>query len=339
MATKTRVTQHDIAKHLGISQITVSRALSGHPSVTAEMRERVEEAALDLGYRPHASASAMRRGKHDAYGLITSTDPHSASFPMEMMWYLHDAAAKYGKRLIIGRLPPEQFDDKVTVPKFLREWCVDGLIAHFPEPPNGQLNQLLDKAQIPLVSINSDIPYSIMPDDFGAGKKAVERLIALGHKRIAYVGPIDGHSSASERLRGYKHALTEHGIEPQVFNIGDWHKRYNRKQTALAILNGPNRPTALFCYGRWIALNFLVAAETLGMHVPDDLSIITTAQVAFPNAGIDVTIERFPLEAMAEAAVKQLLRIENDEVPEAIPPIPFESCHGETLGPPPRANN
>lgn len=337
MTIKARPTQHDIAKHLGVSQITVSRALSGHKSVAPAMRDRVEAAAMELGYRPHASASAMRRGKHDAYGMITSTDPHGSSFPMEMLWYLHDAAARHGKRLLIGRLPPEKFDDRHTVPKFLREWCVDGLIAHFPKPPNQQLNDLLEKAQLPLVSINSDIPYSIMPDDFGAGKNATQRLIALGHKRIAYVGPIDGHSSACERLRGYKHALAESGIEPQVFNIGDWYKRYNRKQTALAILNSPNRPTALFCYGRWIALNFMMAAESLGIHVPDDLSLITTAQVAFPNAGLDVTIERIPLEAMAERAVEQLLRIENDEQPEAVPPVPFDSLDGETIAPPPRA--
>ena len=194
---------------------------------------------------------------------------------------------------------------------------------------------MLERSRLPMVSTNSDIPHSIMPDDYAAGKQAAERFIAAGHSKIAYVGPIEGHSSTTERLRGYEATMKKAGLKPQVFDLGDWHKRYKRNETALAILNSPNRPTAVFCYGRWIALNFLIAAERLGIHVPDQLSIIGVAQIAFPNAGLDIDIERIPLEEMANIAIDQLIKIEDGETPSSAPPVPFTSLQGETVAPPP----
>ncbi len=335
MANKTRPTQHDIANHLGISQITVSRALSGHAAVTDSMRLRVQQAADELGYRPNSSAAAMRRGKHNAYGLLVSSDDQGSSLQSDSLWFLHDAVARQGRRLVIGRLPPETLAHSTELPNFLRVWSIDGLILHYPKPSHTQILETLDKMRLPMVSINSDIPHSIMPDDYGVGKKITDRFLQAGHKKIAYVGPVAGHSSAPERVRGYKAAMDAAGLEPHVINLADWDNRYKRTQSALAILNSPYRPTAIFCYGGWIAVNFLIAAEQLRLHVPQDLSLIAVAQTPFTNIGLDVSIEQTPFQEMTSIAVQQLMQLEEGELPGAVDPVPYISHHGGTLAPPP----
>lgn len=339
MATSSRPTQHDIAKHLGISQITVSRALSGHSAVTDSMRLRVQNAADELGYRPHASAAAMRRGRHNAYGILVSADEQGSSLNADTLWFLHDAVARAGRRLVIGRLPPETLSHSTELPNFLREWSVDGLILHYPKPNNRQLLETLEKTRLPIVSINSDIPYSIMPDDYGVGLKIANRFIDEGHTKIAYVGPVAGHSSAVSRLAGYKEAMEAAGLEPHVVNLADWDHRYKRNQSALAILNSPYRPTAIFCYGGWIAVNFMIAAEQLRMHVPQDFSLISVAQTPFTHIGLNITIEQTPFQQMANLAVEQLERIEKGDKPQDVDPVPFITYEGESLAPPPGSRN
>lgn len=335
MTTSTRPTQHDLAKHLGISQITVSRALSGHAAVTESMRLRVQGAADELGYRPHASAAAMRRGRHNAYGMLVSSDKQGSSFQADTIWFLHDAVARAGRRLVIGRLPPETLSHSTELPNFLREWSVDGLILHYPHPTHNQVMETLERTKLPIVSINSDIPNSIMPDDYGVGTKITKRFLEAGHKKIAYVGPVAGHSSASQRVGGYKSAMEEAGLEPHVINLADWDNRYKRTQSALAILNSPYRPTAIFCYDGWIAVNFLIAAEQLHMHVPQDLSLIAVAQTPFTNIGLDISIEQTPFQQITSIAVDQLMKIENEEELDPVQPVPFLTYAGATLAPPP----
>jgi len=329
------VTLKDIAKHVGVSHVTVSHALRGTSVVKKETRHRVEQAARQLGYRPSIAARAIRTGRTGFIGMIRSSlatrSVHASDFDTALDLALH----RHDLCLIRDIIE----DDATQAPRIVRENAVDQLIINYAFNIPAPIRQLLDRCQIPAVWINHDRDANcVRPADIGAARNATEYLLGLGHRKIAFVRRelpqssvvTEEHYSCADREAGYCMAMTEAGLTPRsdVLPRG----ALQRSQTLRCYtqwLRLPDRPTAVICYDAGRIM--LHAAALLGIRVPQDLSVISFDNEA--AASLDLEIDRMLVRygSMAAATVDELLALAHQPRVQRKPVfIPFEFRHGWT---------
>src|SRR3954469_2047575 len=180
------VTSVDLARHLGLSQATVSRALRGHPSVTEKTRQRVVEAAQALGYRPDLAARMLVTRRAKALGVVVA-DFRSPLYPPAIAAMQERSAAR-GYRMALIRDPEEAQDvDAVDV---LNETIVDGLIFMSATDDSPTVARVAAR-ETPMVLLSRGVSGlradMVMSDDRAGGELVADHLVGLGHRRIALV--------------------------------------------------------------------------------------------------------------------------------------------------------
>lgn len=345
---KGHATMATVAAHLGLSRATVTHVLNGRADeqrIRPETQQRVLEAAQEMGYRPNASARAVRAGRFGSVALIQSL--LGAYLPGPLLYGVTQAIAEKDLHLVLTQVPDGVIGDESYLPHTMRELSVDGALINrhvgFPLLFLEQIHRL----RIPTVSLNVQQESDcVHPDEVMGGRLAAEFLLGLGHERIAYVETSVSeapHFSKHDRRAGYEQAMAAAGRPPRVHQIpGDWHTPGHpdmdaRVEAARALLAGPDRPTAIVAYELAEAMAVVHAAHHLGQQIPRDLSIIQF------HHWID---DRFFLpfhtvyNAMAEvgaAAVGMLIeKIENPEIALPARVVPVQLMNGATCLPPPR---
>ena len=213
----TRVTLGHIAEQVGVDRSTVSRALrnkSGEVGISAELTGRIIDAARDLNYSPNASARAVRSGRFDAAALLMSTQAGRSYLSTRMLDGIHDELAAREMHLTIAKVPDRKLSSEKYVPKILREFLSDGLIVNYTHQLPPHLQEVLERCRLPFVWLNADVGHdSVRADSLKAGRAATARMIAAGHRRVAYVDFCAGelelptaHGSAADREAGYADA-------------------------------------------------------------------------------------------------------------------------------------
>ena len=306
------VTMVQVARECGVSRATVSLAFNdkGH-MLHPDTLQRVMQTAEALGYRPHASAVAMRSGRHNCLGVLFSPRMY---MPLELLHGLDEAMSRHNIHGSIVTLPHESPDDPRQVPKVLRTLMADGLLVNFMHsvvPP--RMDRIIGDAGMPTVWVNSvrDDHSCVYPDEEGAGREVVSRLVDLGHRRIAYLSvgqKSDGkHYSCEDRPRGVVNAAREAGVQVEVIHEGLDKRIPGRSEAARALLGRSDRPTAVVCYGlRTVAAGHLAAVE-LGLSVPRDVSFVTFHDRAEDPTGLLYATALLPWGAVASHAVELLL--------------------------------
>ncbi len=205
-------------------------------------RQRVQEAARELGYRPHRSGRAVRTGKTGNIAFLLSTVSERSLFSPRLLDGLIDAAAEYDQHLLVSRISDEKLTDPDFVPKILREFAADGLVINYNSHTPPRLAELIAQAKIPAIWVNDRRESDcVFPDDLAAAKSATERLIAAGHTRIGYAGWMPGpHYSMGDRLAGYQAAMASHGLDECVALL--------EREPASSLFATSDRPTAVVCY-------------------------------------------------------------------------------------------
>ncbi len=265
----------DIARATGFSIATVSRVLtnSGYP-VKAAVREKILAAAQEMGYQPNLSARSLRTERTNTIGILV--DDLLSPFTPPVVRGIQDCLKDHNfLSLIINTdWDPEQERAGINT---LCSRPVDGII--FVEYSHLTTNEALDSIKKPAVFVHrlfgTRIQNSIVPDDqYGAGL-AVDHLVRLGHRAIAYInGPASWHS-AKERLEGFKQRLALHGLPlvEEWLQPGDWEIEggYHATQSLLRLAN---RPTAIFAANDLMALGAVYAIQDAGLSVPEDMAIV-----------------------------------------------------------------
>jgi LacI family transcriptional regulator len=255
-----RVGIRDVAAAAGVSLTTVSHALSGAGQLSDATRERVRSVAADLNYAPNRLASGLRSKRSQIIGFVSdeiSTTPYAG----RVLLGAQEAAAKNDWVLMIVNTSADPRFEGRSIEALLQH-RVDGIIyarmyhqtVAVPEALAGVPTVLLD------ASTGNDHISSVVPDEEGAARTAVEHLIAAGHRR----------------LDGYRATLRAHGIEVDetLITASDSTTASARAAAAL-LLDRSARPTALFCFNDRIAMGAYQAAQTRGLRIPDDLSIVS----------------------------------------------------------------
>ena len=270
------ITLRRIAKEAGVSIATASRAIRQPKAVSEATRARVLRIMDAYGYVPHAVAASFSSGRTGVVGLAVPTISNSiyAAFTEAVQAALQES----GRKLLIANTGYSAELERDIVVKLV-ESRVEAVILTGYER-DATLYDLLRRYEIPFViswstSPDPDVP-SISFDNYAASRDVVERLLGLGHRRIALMcGVTAVNDRAAQRLAGYRDALARHGIgfdEALVFE-----RPFEAAEGATAlgrILGLPVRPTAVFCANDILALGALFACQRRRIRVPEDLSIV-----------------------------------------------------------------
>ena len=316
------VTIKDIAKELGLSVSTVSKALNDYPDIAPETKRRVQELAQILDYYPSATARSLRRRHTNKIGLLLFLRVVGSSltseYEFELIRGVAFTAEKRGYNLVLYTTVTREADQLMRI---CRAREVDGLIligaGHLEE-----LIAFLSREAIPFVVLNRrveqpDVSF-IAPDNVNGARAAVCHLLELGHRRIGYIGRPDDPETNIDRLAGYRQALAEFGVPfderliiPASFESGSGYRAMK------ALLDLPSPPTAVFAFNDHLAIEALQAVKERGLQVPADVALvgfddIHSSLVTTPPL---TTVHQPLLEMGSQAAQVLLDRIADDSLP------------------------
>jgi LacI family transcriptional regulator len=205
---------------MGLSRATVTHVLNGRGAqqrIRPETQQRVLEAARELGYRPNASARAVRAGRFGNVALIQSQ--LGEYLPSELLFGLTTAMAAQHAHLVLTHVPNVDASGEDYVAHAMHELAVDGVFVNRHGIAPAPFLDRIQNLRIPAVFLNSKQELdAVYPDDFGGGAMATEYLMGLGHERIAYVETEPRrlpHYSEHDRRAGYEQAMAAVGRSPQ----------------------------------------------------------------------------------------------------------------------------
>jgi LacI family transcriptional regulator len=312
-------TSHDIAREVGVSQSTVSRALRRDPRVDPMTAERVIDAARRLGYTPNASARSLvtTRTRTVAVAVSDITNP----FYPQLVETLHEQLGRHGYRMVLfnERTDPRGDD---ALDRFLTGGGADGAV-FLSVTMDRAVSDMLDAMPVPIVLLNRDAPAAtvdrVLADHLGGAEQVAEHLVELGHRALGFIAGPANTSTSHDREAGLTAVLGRHGLEldPRRVRRGEFSYQAGFQGATELLSRGP-RPTAIFCANDVIAFGALDAARRLRIGVPCEVSIAGFDDIAM--AGWDafsLTTVRQPLLEMARDAARLLIgRIEGDHTGE-----------------------
>jgi DNA-binding LacI/PurR family transcriptional regulator len=274
------VTIRDVARQAGVSVATASRVLNGIDVVRPETRDRILSVMAELGYSPSPAARRLSLGRTLTIGVIVSflTRPQAA----ERLRGVDTVLADSEFDLVIYNVESVGKRDHY-LSTLTRPQRADGLLV-MSLPPSIDSADALVQSPVPVVFIDVHTPTveqlpRVIGDDVVGGAMAARHLLELGHREIAFIGDAVadpfGFTSSRDRERGFRDELLRAGIEiPDPWIGHGAHGRYEARDLARRMLVDAQRPTAIFTASDTQALGVIAAARELGLHVPDDLSVI-----------------------------------------------------------------
>jgi LacI family transcriptional regulator len=330
----------EIAEAAGVSRMTVSNVLNGKnketwPS-TAERAARIREIAEKLNYRPNAAAKAVVTGRFGSIGLLNSTKPSTGVFFEGTFQAVRRELSQRDLHLTMGDLSDYQLTNAAHIPKILRELAADGLLISYIADIPERMVSLIHQYRIPSVWINTVLEADcVYPDDFNAGKRATEHLLQLGHREIAFVQAADSnHYSVEQRCAGYTTAMQDARCQPNVIARPSTSVADNAIEPLRVWLSGPNRPTAIIAYEAVYAVPVFCAALSLGLRIPQDISLVTLHDKPVTDPGICISTMLIPAEELGKAAVDMVLqKIANPSEDLSPQAITFGFEEGNTCAP------
>ena len=304
---KSRVTLHDVARESGVSKSTVSRMLDERlPQSDSPKARHVREVALKLGYVRDLSAASLRRGSTGQIGVIV---PRLTDTVMAMLYEsLAKAAAQNGQFALVATTDENPDAGRAAAEALIRRG-VDGLILATARTDDHFTDELQERG-VPFVLAlrhNGSSPASIGDDRLG-GYLATRHLLDLGHKRIGLITGPSYATSAQGRVEGYRRAMEEAGmavapelVAPSSFGIE------SGEEVASALLQLPDRPTAIFAVNDNTALGALSAIAKAGLSVPDDVSLVGYNDIPIVSRlPVPLTSVRVPFDQIAASALRML---------------------------------
>lgn len=310
------VTIKDIAKALGLSTSTVSRALRDSYEISPETKKLVLECAEKLNYRPNPVALSLKERKTRSIGVVVCEIANA--FFSQIINGIESVAYDRGYNVIISQ-SHESYDREVLDLQFLSSRGVDGvLISVSTETSDFQHISSLHSKGLPIVLFDRIAPdintHTIIIDNFKGAYEATEHLIQNGYKRIAAISNSEFLSISSERLAGYKDALNANGIKineeyvKHCFYGGMIFSEVEEAVNQLLTLKNP--PDAIVTLSDKLTLGCLKTLKRRAIRIPDEMGL-----VGFSNSDVaevvdpPLTIVRQPAFEMGKASTELLLQL------------------------------
>jgi LacI family transcriptional regulator len=320
-----RPSMKDVAELAGVSRTTVSFVLNGKPgaNISDETQQRVFQAAATLSYRPNIIAQNLRAQRTNSIGFISDvigTTPYAG----QILQGAQDAAWTQSNLLISINTNGDD-DIKHVAVNTLLDRRVDGIIyatmwhreAHPPEALREVPTVLLD-----CFAADGSYP-SVVPNEVAAARSAVTYLLERGHRRIGFIRDQSGAFATFKRLEGYVEALDAWGLayDPALVWTGGSSLPSSGYEGMSALMQLPERPTAVFCYNDRMAMGGYDALRQLGLRIPEDVAVVgfdnheLIAAYLYPA----LTTMQLPHYEMGQWAVRHLLKLIDDPSQQDLP--------------------
>jgi len=302
----------DVANAADVSISVVSRILNADPSlrVAAKTRERVLAAAKELRYQPNHAARALRLSKNSAIALLTP-DYANAIFS-EIARGVEEEADIRNLSVLINRANAIESADG-WLRRIVEEGRADGIILQAPDGVTKEGLEKLISGTLPIVLINSrdDSKLShIIFDDAGAVELALEHLFSLGHEKIGFLGGEVSSPTGARRFAGFVSGMKRKKLAVNlewVTRIG--YTGVDGRKAVSQIFNKSNHPTALIVANANAALGALAQIHTLGLRVPEDISLVSIHDIWFADATWPpITAVKMPNYELGKLAIGMLLK-------------------------------
>ena len=270
------ITIRDVARRAGVSTMTVSRVINRSGYASEASRRRVEEAVAELGYVPNAVARHLRSKRTKTIALVLSdiTNPFFTTIARGV----EDVAAPRGYAVMFANTDESEAEE-IDYLTMLVQRQIDGVLL-VPAGTSAEPFRLLRSQNVPVVVVDRRVSVRSLDEvrcDSEAGAYALVRhLVDLGHRRIAVITGRRDISTSVDRVAGYARALEEAGIglDPRLIRY-DSFSLDGGYRLVREILATELRPTAIFATNNFIAFGALRALREAGLHVPNDMSLVT----------------------------------------------------------------
>lgn len=318
---RSRATLSDVASAVGVSRGTVSKALNGRDDISEETRERVLAAVAKLGYQPTTGRSLGPSRRAVAVVFDIPASPYIVGVLQGVL----AASTEVGIDLLT-RLAPDRASR--TQRAVARGWIAEqqdagvvGIIGLTLSRPSALL-EAAGNANLPFVMVDPvDAQHrqmvSVGSSNWAGARTAAEHLLALGHRRIAWIGGPQASDAARDRLYGYQAALDKAGVgvDPSLIRSGPFDIATGALY-ARELLEAPHRPTAIMAADDEIAVGVLATAHKLGVSVPHELSVMgfdDTPQAAWTTPPLTTVHQH--LNGMGAMAVQTILAMADGHEP------------------------
>lgn len=323
------VTLKDIARDLGVSVITVSKALRNHSDISEQTKARVLKRVQELNYRPNLAARALVTGRTNMIGFVIPDLLNS--FFSEVVRGVAVALRNTGYTLVVTSSEQDPKLERQAVEQFITRRVDMLLIAstHWTV----EMFRRIEEAGIPYVLIDRSFvglaAHFVGVNDEEVGALATQHLIDTGCKRVAHIGG-PAISPLLGRLEGYKRALTKNGLPvdsdlimstDRAEELGD-----APAYTATQILLGQNpRPDGIFCYNDVAAYGAIAAVLDAGLRIPEDVAVIGCGNLLY-NKFVRVPLTSVDQQSniIGQRAAKLALQLVEADQPVVPKPIYLE---------------
>ena len=271
-------TLKDIAKKVGLSVTTVSRALNDYPDVNPETKERIRQVAREMDYHPHVIAQKLQKKRTDTIGFIipTAGPRFSDPFFIELLTGIGNETAHQEFDLLVStRAPGDQ--EMEAYRRIVNGKRVDGILLTRTRHGDQRISCLIDSDFAFVAFGRCDLPYDFpyVDVDGREGMSLVtQHLVDLGHRRLAYITAPLELMFATYRLEGHREALARNGIpiDDSLILTGDLTERAGY-EAAKQLLARRDPPTAIVACNDLMALGAMSAALERGMAIGEDISV------------------------------------------------------------------
>ncbi|MFM6924840.1 MAG: LacI family DNA-binding transcriptional regulator [Ferruginibacter sp.] len=310
------ITIKDIAKALGLSTSTVSRALRGSHEISSDTKKLVIEYAEQFNYRPNPIALSLKERRSRSIGVVVCEIANN--FFSQAINGIESIAYNRGYHVIISQ-SHESYEREIVNVEHLASRSVDGLLVSLSAETDKieHFKKLHDKG-FPIVffdRITDEIEtHKVVADNYTGAYNATQHLIEAGYTKIAHLTSSAHLSISIERLNGYKAALHDNNIpfnEAYIRNCNHGGMIFNELEDAVkSLVTLKDKPDAIFSAGDRLTISCLRVLKTLGLKVPDDIALVGFSNSSFGELITPgLTTVKQPAAEMGQAATELLIKI------------------------------
>lgn len=325
----------EVAKLAGVSTATVNRVLKQQGYISEDARERVLAAVATTNYRPNVVARGLRTQRSQTIGLMLTAITVNPFF-VGVAHAVEAAAIAAGYRVVIFNHGGSADHERHGIETFIAQ-RVDAVL--FCTAASAENVETLAGAGIPAIEIEralTEATHFVRVDNYVGARAAIDHLVGLGHRRIAFVGgdpalyPQDfsrRRSVEDDRIAAYRDGMEAHGLHPdpayirlgQYYDLDSGISGNEGHQHADALMALPNPPTAIFATCDILAAGVLQALYTAGKRVPEDISVVGFDDTLAPALAPSLTSVAQPLTALGRQGFDMALAaIEGRKMPDEI---------------------
>jgi DNA-binding LacI/PurR family transcriptional regulator len=301
-----QITAEDVARTLGVSQSTISRAFSMTASISEKTKSRVLETANALGYQPNVIARSLitRRTNIVAIVMANLVDP----FYSVVLDELAQQIQSRGFQTLLF-VPSQGQDVDDVLPKLL-QYQVDAVVLT-SATLSSAMARVCAERKMPLVLFNRYIPglevHAVSCDNVAGGRRVAEYLCGLGHVRPAFVSGETEATTNRDRQHGFVSRLADLGVRSCIHEVGGEYSYDAGCSATKRLLRQRKRPDAVFYASDVMAFGGMDMLRQAGVRIPVDISVVGYDDVPLAAwHGYDLTTVRQPIRQMVEAAVEML---------------------------------